>query len=461
MKTLSLLVSLLLLFPVFLKAEKKEQPNIIFIYTDDQRRDALGATGNDVIITPQIDKLAKQGLQFNKANVVFALCSPSRAALLTGRYNSANGVMDLGSDLNQGEVSLANYLKEAGYSTAVSGKWHVGQSPEKLGFDFHVIFHANGTYYGRQIDDMGEKKKVEKHCDEYCVDRSIDFLKEAAKSDKPFFLYHNTQLPHMNGVLIWDAKEETLAKYNVDDMPVTSSNRDDLSGKPEYLKKVRNLKQAKKYGYPDEKAIQQHTKEYYSVITEMDDALGRLFATIEELGLRENTYIFFMSDNGWMLGEHGFTSKVLPYKPATEVPFFVVGPGIKEGTNKSIVLNIDMAPTILDLAGIDTPENMHGASFSPMLKGKKVKDWRKAFVYEGLGLYGGAKPNLTVVSDDYRYIETYDDKELNAPIFKELYNQKEDAEEVTNLAKTKKAEKTIQQLSEIIEQHKSTVLKTE
>jgi arylsulfatase A-like enzyme len=168
-----------------------------------------------------------------------------------------------------------------------------------------------------------------------------------------------------------------------------------------------------------------------------------------------------MSDNGWMLGEHGFTSKVLPYKPSTEVPFFVVGPGIKSATNQRIVLNIDMAPTILELAGIETPGNMHGKSFTPLLKGDKVKNWRKAFVYEGLGLYGGVKPNLTVVSKDYRYIETYDNKELNEPVFRELYNQKKDADEVDNLAKSKKAEKTIQKLSEIIEQHKSTVLKSQ
>ncbi len=438
------------------KAAKK--PNIIFIYTDDQRLDALGAYDNDVIITPQIDALAQQGVRFNNANVVYALCSPSRAALLTGRYGSSNGVLHLEGPLNEGEVTVASYLKKAGYQTAVAGKWHVKQKPQELGFDFHAYFKGNGKYYKRTIFDMGKKVKAEKHCDEYCVDRSIDFLKEVAKGDKPFFLFHNTQLPHMNGRLIWQAKESTLAKYKTEDMPVAETRNDDLSNKPEYLKKVRNLRQAKKYGYPDAKAIQKHTKEYYSVITEMDDALGRLFKTIEELGLKENTYIFFMSDNGWMLGEHGFTSKVLPYKPATEVPFFVLGPGLKKKQMNEIVLNIDMAPTILELAGAKVPENMHGKSFAPFLQGKS-QDWRDAFIYEGLGNYGGAKPNLTVISKKLRYIETYDSPKLDSLIYREVYNQKKDANEVNNQIDKKKYRKQIKKFQKMIEAHKEQITK--
>lgn len=434
-----------------------EKPNIIFIYTDDQRQDALGLSGNDVIITPKLDALAKEGVQFTNANVVFALCSPSRAALLTGRYGSANGVLELGSNLNENEVSVANYLKQDGYHTAVSGKWHLGQQPKDLGFDFSVIFRSNGAYYNRAIEDMGTTIKPEKHCDEYCVDRSIDFLKEAVKKDQPFFLYHNTQLPHMNGVLEWNAKQATLDQYNQEDMPVAASREEDLSDKPPYLKEVRNLKQAKKYGYPNKEAIQKHTKEYYAVITEMDDALGRLIQTIDDLGLRKNTYIFFMSDNGWMLGDHGFTSKVLPYKPATHVPLFILGPDLGKGTNDEIVLNIDMAPTLLELAGINIPQNMHGASLVPLFNGN-AEDWRTAFVYEGLGTYGGAQPNLTVISKDYRYINTFENAELNTTIFEELYSQNGDVDEVTNLVSTKEGAIISKQLNSVIEHHKKYVL---
>ncbi len=440
------------------KNSSTKTPNIIFIYTDDQRQDAAGFNNNDVIITPAIDQMAERGLQFSNANVVFALCSPSRAALLTGRYGSANGVLHLNSKLNDGEKSLASYLKEAGYQTAVSGKWHIKQAPKKLGFDRFSYFYSNGTYYGRKIINMQDTVYPEIHCDEYCVNSSIEFINEMAEDGKPFFLFHNTQTPHMNGKLIWDAKDEILAKYNQAEMPVASNRYDDLSTKPEYLKKVRNRRQAKKYGYPDSVAIQKHTKEYYSVITEMDDALGRLFSAIEEKGLMDYTYIFFMSDNGWMLGDHGFTSKVLPYRPSTQVPMFVLGPGLQKGISDKLVLNIDAFPTILDLAGVELPENIHGESFAPLLKGED-QEFRKAFVYEGLGNYGGAKPNLTVVNNKYRFILTYEDKSLEKVIHHELYDQENDPQEMNNLYGNEKYEETSKELQVYIDNHIENILK--
>lgn len=450
-------VTLLILVSTNVVAQNN-QPNIIFIYTDDQRYDALGVNGNDVIITPELDKLAKEGIRFTNANVVFSLCSPSRAALLTGRYGSANGVLQLGSDLNPNEKTIANYLQEAGYQTGISGKWHIGRHPADAGFDFSVYFEGNGTYYGRTIYDQGKKINPGEHCDLYCVKRSVDFIRKASKKEQPFFLYHNTQTPHMNGNLIWDARVETTKKYNVTEMPVANNRLDDLKNKPEYLKQVRNLTQTKKYGYPDSTAIQQHTLEYYSVITEMDQFLGILFRELENLGLRENTYIFFMSDNGWMLGEHGFTSKVLPYQPSSHLPFFVVGPDLKPGVNNNLVLNIDMAPTLLELAGIKIPEDVHGKSIVPLIKRNKV-EWRKKFIYEGLGTYGGAKPNLTAISENYRYIETYDNRVTDNPTFIELYNQKIDSMEMNNLAGSPQYRNQIIEFKRLINDHINTILK--
>ncbi len=452
-------VCILLLLSINISAQNK-QPNIIFIYSDDQRYDALGVNDNNVIITPELDKMAQQGIRFTNAHVVFSLCSPSRAALLTGRYGSANGVLHLGSDLNPDEKTVANYLQEQGYLTGISGKWHIGRSPQEAGFDFSVWFEGNGTYYGRTIYDEGVKINPEMHCDLYCAKRSVDFLKKAANGDKPFFLWHNTQTPHMNGNLIWDARVETTKKYNVNEMPVANNRLDDLKNKPEYLNRVRNFTQAKVYGYPDSNAIQQHTLEYYSVITEMDQFLGLLFNTLDELGLRENTYIFFMSDNGWMLGEHGFTSKVLPYRHSPHVPLFLVGPGLPSSVNNSIVLNIDMAPTILELAGIKANSKIHGKSIIPILKNEK-KTWRSSFVYEGMGTYGGAKPNLTVISDEFRYIETYENESLNTINFKELYDQKNDPWEMNNLVSDKSKQKLLNTIELEINRHKREILNKE
>lgn len=438
--------------------EKEEQPNIIVIYSDDQRQDAAGFNGNQIIITPTLDKMADLGVRFTNANVVFSLCSPSRAALLTGRYGSANGVLHLGSDLNKNETTVATYLKNAGYNTAISGKWHIGRSPAEAGFDFYSYFEGNGTYYGREIHDMGNIVKPKIHCDEYCVNRSIDFLKDAVTKDQPFFLFHNTQLPHMNGKLIWDAKQKTMDKYDQTKMPVAKNRFDDLQDKPAYLKTVRNRIKSADYGYPDSVAIQKHTKEYYSVITEMDDALGRLFQTIEELNLKNNTYIIFMSDNGWMLGEHGFTSKVLPYRPSTRVPAFILGPGIEPGINDNIVLNIDLTPTVLDLAGVELPENLHGKSFAAIVDDPDFS-LRDVFVYEGLGNYGGAKPNLTVINKDFRYIVTYTDDSLGEVDFREFYDQQNDPDEMHNLVSDPKYKQSIEKMDQRIKQHRKNVLK--
>ena len=437
---------------------RQKPPNFIIIYSDDQRQDAFGANGNPVIITPELDKMARQGIRFTNANVVFSLCSPSRAALLTGRYGSANGVLDLDSDLNANEKTMAQYLQENGYLTGMSGKWHIGRKPYEAGFDFSVWFEGNGTYYRRTIYDQGKVVKPEIHCDQYCVNRSIDFLKDAVKSGKPFFLFHNTQLPHMNDKLIWNAREDTKKKYDIADMPVAKNRLDDLKGKPAYLKTVRNLIQAEKYGYPDSSAIQKHTRDYYSVITEMDEFLTEFFKVIDKFGLRENTYIFFMSDNGWMLGDHGFTSKILPYRPSTRVPLFVLGPDLEPSVNDDIVLNIDIMPTILELAGIKRSKNLHGKSILPLLQGKKV-NWRNLFVYEGLGTYGDAKPNLTVVSKQFRYIETFENKQLKNVIFRELYDQKKDPEEINNLVNNDSYNDIIYKMEKTIAIYRKTILK--
>jgi arylsulfatase A-like enzyme len=261
----------------------------------------------------------------------------------------------------------------------------------------------------------------------------------------------------MNHEHKWLAQPETKAKYNQADMPVAENRLDDLSNKPEYLKTVRNLTQAKKYGYPDVDAIQSHTLDYYSVISEMDDFLGKLLSTVEELGLRENTYIFFMSDNGWMLGEHGFTSKVLPYQASTSVPLFVVGPDIKPGENNDVVLNIDFLPTILELADVQLPENIHGESVLPILQNKNV-EWREHFIHEGIEGFGGIKPHLAVIGSDYRYIETYADRTLSSVNFVELYDMKKDPLEMNNLARDSSMKTVVENQKQQIERHKKEVL---
>jgi arylsulfatase A-like enzyme len=435
----------------------QRSPNFIVILTDDQRYDALRANGNEAIYTPNLDKFFQKGIRFTNAHVVFALCSPSRAAIMTGRYGSANGVLELDSKLNPGEKTVANYLKAQGYYTGVSGKWHVDQSPQQLGFDFATTFYSNGTYHGRTINDQGTMVKPKEHCDAYCARRSLDFLDKAVAKNQPFFLFHNTQLPHMDHRMEWPAQDSTRALYDVQKMPVAANKDDDLSTKPDYLKSVRNLTQARVYGYPDKEKIQEHTLDYYSVITEMDAFLGSILNKVDQLGIAEHTYLIFMSDNGWMLGDHGFTSKVLPYQSSTRVPMCIVGPGIEPSISKGLVLNIDIAPTLLELAGIKIPSNVHGKSLKPMLTGRKQHN-RDYFVYEGLGSYGGAKPNLTVVSDKYRYIVTYENEKLDKVNYRELYDIKKDPNEMQNMALDSKYKSLLKGYNIAIDRHRKAIV---
>ena len=451
----------LLIFLIFLSSlgplPAQGSPNIVIIYTDDQRHQTIGAEGNSIIITPTLDALAKRSLRFSNAHVAFALCSPSRAALLTGRYGSANGVLHLNSALNKSEVTLAQLLKDGGYETALTGKWHLQQSPQQLGFNFPVYFEGNGTYYGRKIIDHGRELHPEEHCDFYCANRASDFISEATHDDVPFLLVHGTQLPHMNGQLIWDARQETKDRYKVGDMPVPANRLDDLANKPSYLKKVRNRIKAFDYGYPDKHAIQQHTLDYYSVITEMDESLAILLAKFDELDLWQNTYVFFMSDNGWMLGDHGFTSKVLPYRPSSQVPMMICGPEVEVGISDALVSNLDIFPTVLSLAGIKLPTNIHGKNLANILF-EQHRMVRKAFVYEGLGNYGGALPNLTVITHDYRFIVTYRDQDLDEVDFVELYDRNNDLEEMLNLRGDPALEKVEGDLWKVIRKHRKKIL---
>lgn len=437
------------------KTESK--PNIVVILTDDQQFDAAAFNGNEVILTPGIDQLAGQSRRFTQANVAFALCSPSRAALLTGRYGSANGVLELNSRLHAGEKTIAQYLKAAGYATGMSGKWHLPTPPGQLGFDFHNYFYSNGTYYGREIFDMGDTLRPEIHCDAYCADRSVDFIREQAGREQPFFLFHCTQTPHMDHRHTWPAQDTTKAKYRAEAMPVPANRLDDLSGKPEYLRSVRNRTQAQKYGYPDPAAIQAHTLDYYAVITEMDGFIERVLRELDAQGIADNTYVFFLSDNGWMLGDHGFTSKVLPYRPSSKVPFLVRGPGIAADTSAALVSNLDVLPTILELVGTEVPANLHGKSLLPLLRGAQ-QEVRPAIVYEGLGGYGGAQPNLTIITDEFRYIVTYKDAALEEVDFRELYHQRDDFWEMNNLADQPEYGETLRELELYIDRHQQNIL---
>jgi arylsulfatase A-like enzyme len=220
---------------------------------------------------------------------------------------------------------------------------------------------------------------------------------------------------------------------------------------------VRNLLKAREYGYPDSLAIQRHVRDYYAVITELDGFLGQLFKKIETSGIKNNTNILFMSDNGWMLGDHGFTSKVLPYRPSTHVPFWISGPNIQRQSSKALVSNLDIMPTVLEFAGIPLPENLHGLSLKPIIE-NEIDELRDYFIYEGMGSYGKSPYNLTLLTRQYRYIVTWNSKSMDSVDYRELYDQINDPLEVNNLLPAENNEIDTHEFDLKISQFKSEVL---
>lgn len=427
---LSVLV-LCLLSTASLRAETTK-PNIVFILTDDHRWDGLTVAGNEKIKTPNLDKLCEAGTRFENAFVTLAICSPSRAACLTGRYGSRNGVTAVGhASLRKGEPTFARALKDVGYTTGVTGKWHLGNSPSACGFDFASTCWSNGTWYNREFTIDGKKRKRPGFVDDVAVDESLRFLDQAAQADKPFALWLCTQVPHMDHKHTWPAKQEYMDQYDVEAMPLAETWDDDLSGKPAYLETSRSRTQALKYGYDDPQNIRKHTRDYYASVQQMDAAVGKFLDELDRRGLRENTWIILMGDNGWMLGEHGFTSKVLAYEESMRVPMAVVGPDLKPQVRDELVLNIDLTAMIYQLAGLEVPSSLHGRSVLPIVQGETPSDWRTSFLYEAPTPQLGSKPLWAVRDARWKYIET----ELgNGQVFRELYDLNSDAIETKNLA---------------------------
>ncbi|HEY0943851.1 MAG TPA: sulfatase-like hydrolase/transferase [Opitutaceae bacterium] len=458
----SILLSALAFVSVFAASAsattRAARPNILVILTDDQRLDALGASGNPRIHTPNLDALARRSVRFTNAHVVMSLCSPSRATVLTGHYGSTNGVTTLDDPLRAGETTFAQHLKAEGYRTAMSGKWHIGGPPAEAGFDFTCFFRANGAYVGRQVWDEGREVRPAGHVDDYCVDRSIAFLENAATRPEPFLLFHNTQLPHMNEEHAWPSLAEFRDRYDPGKLPLPPTVAGDLAGKPPYLETVRNRTQADHYGYQDPARVREHIRDYYAVVTQLDAMVGRLLAAVDRLKLRDNTWIIFMSDNGWLLGEHRMTSKVLAYSDSIRVPLLIAGPGVTPRVETRLALNLDLAPTVLEMArirGHSGARSMHGTSLMPLVR-DDAASWREAFIYECLDGYGGTKPMLGALTADWSLIETWDARDAvttRPAAFRELYDRRADPAEAHNRYGTPETRAVAERLERAIESH--------
>ncbi|QDV63926.1 sulfatase-like hydrolase/transferase [Crateriforma conspicua] len=428
----SVLLSSVAVPPATAVSAEEQPPNILFILTDDQRWDCWSAAGNEQIATPNLDRIVKRGTRFTNAFVTLAICSPSRAACLTGRYGSVNGVTRVGTaKIRDGQPTFAKVLGDAGYCTGVTGKWHLKNSPTDCGFQFAATCWSNGTWYDRQFSINGKNQVMPGFVDDVTADLSIEFMQDCTKRQKPFVLWMNTQVPHMDHQFRWPVQDEFLTRRDVAEMPLPATWDDDLDGKPAYLWKSRSRTQALSYGYDDPDRIRSHHRDYYAAVEQMDRSVGRVLDELESSSSTRPTWVIFMGDNGWMLGEHGMTSKVLPYEESMRVPMAISGPNTGATTCDALVLNIDLTATIYALAGIESPPWLHGRSLLPLIQGETVDDWRTSILYEAPTPQLGSRPLWAVRDERWKYVETVLD---DSTTFAELYDLQKDPNETSNLA---------------------------
>jgi len=430
-----------------------DSPNFIVIYIDDLRWDALGASGNSLISTPNIDSLASAGHYFPNSFVTLSICTPSRAAFLTGKYGSQNGVMSQSHNTVKPEIkSVAQYLKNAGYKTSVFGKWHISNLPKSMGFDYEYYFRGLVPYWDVTYILNGQKTKTKGFVDDVTVEGAINYLREISGSGSPFFMWLNTFAPHMDEDFSWSARGRTLSHYPTDEMPVPKTWPADFSGMPPYIKTHRPHQRALEYGYDRAYPLKSHVRGYYAAATDMDAALGKLFKSLKNMGFLNDTYIILMGDNGWFMGEHGLTSKVLAYEESIKVPLIVSGPGIEHKSSDELMLNIDIMPSVLDLAGLSVPNDIQGESFKPLLTmGTPNKTtWRKNIFYEAPVPVHGSKPHYALRTHEWKLIQTFNEENPDKLIYEELYHIASDPNETTNLVEKKNEKSILNSLREIL-----------
>lgn len=416
------------------------RPNFIFLTTDGHRPHALSLNGNQIVHTPNFDRIGREGIQFRNSFVVNALCLPARATALTGLYSHNTGCVDNKGRVIPKEVPLfTDLLRDVGYEVALSGKAHVGRLGERE-WDYYFGFPGAATDYFWPVIEKGSHGHVnppetyEGYVDDVVTERAIQWLKQ--RREKPFCLVLWFQSPH--GPFFRARRHLDL--YNGLAIPKPGTFDDDLKG---YPGKPRAFADAdNKIGGPYARSskvrgncarsLEEITKDYYAGIAAVDDNVGKVFQALRDMGQLDDTVMLFTSDHGFFLGEWRMYDKRFMHEPSIRTPMLVRYPRmIRAGsTANNMVLNTDLAPTFLDLAGVRIPEWMQGQSLVPFLKGDEPKSWRRDWLYEYFEYPGphNVRKNRGVRTERYKLIHYYE-----APEEFELYDLQEDPGELHNL----------------------------
>jgi len=434
-----LLLSVVLVFSVGhsdSRGAAPPRPNILFIMSDDHAAHALSAYGSRVNQTPNLDRIARGGMLFRNCFVNNSICTPSRAAILTGKYSHKNGVTVF-NRFDGSQPHLAKHLQQAGYQTAIIGKWHLFSDP--TGFDYWNILPGQGLYVDPVMIENGRTNKLKGYVSDLIADISIEWLKRRDPS-KPFCLMSQPKAPHRE----WTPPAKYTNLFADIDLPLPDTFDDDYRGRsralPEATMRMEHLRktdlkapvpsglstaQEKQWRY------QHYIKDYLRCIASMDENVGRILDYLEQTGLATNTIVIYTSDQGFFLGDHGWFDKRFMYEESLRMPLLVRWPGhIKPGTtNEAMVMNIDFAPTLMDAVGAPVPKEMQGRSFLAALQGKRLKDWRTSFYYRYYHYPGDhqVQPHYGVRTARHKLIY------YNKLDEWELYDLAKDPKEMTNV----------------------------
>ena len=371
-----------------------ERPNIVFIMSDDHASHAMSCYGSRINETPNLDRIANEGMCFTNCFCTNSICAPSRATILTGTYNHINGVTTLATPIDGRQQSFIKELKKADYQTAVVGKWHLGRGGESdpQGFDYWNVLPGQGDYHDPMMIEMGVEKQHEGYVTDIITDLSIDWLDKRG-TEKPFCLMYHHKAPHR----WWEPDDKHADMYEDVDIPEPETFWDDYSNRASAAKEAemrvdrdlseRDLKGPTPDGLTVEEEkkwkYQRYIKDYLRCVASVDDNVGRMLDYLDEQGLTENTIVIYTSDQGFFLGDHGWYDKRFMYEESLRMPFIIRYPkAIKAGTvNDEMILNVDFAPTFLDYAGVDSPEVFQGTSFRPLLEAETPAGWQTSMYY--------------------------------------------------------------------------------
>jgi arylsulfatase A-like enzyme len=461
---------LLLLLPLSLAlapVAAAEHPNIVFIFSDDHGYQAISSYRDEraLVDTPNIDRLAREGMRFDRCLVTNSICGPSRATVLTGTYNHINGfVNNTNCRFDGSQITFPKLLQAAGYQTAMIGKWHLESDP--TGFDFWQILPGQGEYYNPRMIRNGEKIAVPGYVTDIITETSLDWLAKRDKA-KPFLLMCQHKAPHRS----WEPPLRLLDHDHGRVYPEPATLFDDYRGRGAAerdqemtIAKVmigRDLKLNAPPGLTDEQRkqwdayyeprnaafvkanlsgeelvrwkYQRYMHDYLGCIRAVDEGVGRVLDYLEREGLAANTIVVYSSDQGFFLGEHGWFDKRWIFEESLKTPLLVRWPKVvKAGAvNRDIVSNLDFAETFLDAAGLPTPERMQGRTLVPVLSGATPADWRTSFYYQYYEYPEPhhVRPHYGVVTDRYKLVRFYG----TGDDYSELFDLGKDPHEMTSV----------------------------